>query len=122
MVALCSWRLFLLTHPKSSGRALNLALLVRAMEKVVTGLTQGDEVIRAITARLSRLDMMHIQDRVFGLAFTPLAAISITEQNILTHVPEAKLRPLLILNACNFRIFDLLEIKLRYLNGGFAHR
>src|SRR5256885_7067591 len=61
--------------PKSSGRALNLALLVRAMEKVVTGLTQGDEVIRAITARLSRLDMMHIQDRVFGLAFTPLAAI-----------------------------------------------
>src|SRR5258706_9030869 len=65
--------------PKSSGLALNSVLLVRAMEKIVTGLTQGDEVIRAITAHLSRLDMMHIQDRVFGLAFTPLAAMPITK-------------------------------------------
>src|SRR5258708_9587429 len=65
--------------PKSSGLALNSVLLVRAMEKIVTGLTQGDEVIRAITAHLSRLDMMHIQDRHFRLAFPPLPAIPITK-------------------------------------------
>ena len=41
-------------------------------------------------------------------------------QHIFTRIPEPQLRPLLVLHALDFRIFDLLQVKLCHLDGGFA--
>src|SRR5205807_3969453 len=65
---------------KSSVFPLYFVLLVRSMKKIVACLAQGDEVIWPITACLSRLNMMHIQDKVFRLAFTLLTTMVITKK------------------------------------------
>lgn len=51
--------------PKAPGLPFNLVLLVRSMNEIMARLTEGDQVIGAATTRLSRLDMMDIQDGVF---------------------------------------------------------
>src|SRR6266581_1347347 len=107
--------------PKPSGLALNFLLLVCAMNQIVTGFAQGDQVIWTIAAYLSTLDMVHIQDRVFGFALTPLALVSIPKQHILTHIPEPQLRTLLILLAFDLRVLDFLKIELCHLNGHLAY-
>ena len=50
---------------KAVALACDLALLVAAMDEIVASFTKCDEIVRAISARFARLDMMHIQDRVF---------------------------------------------------------
>src|SRR5713226_1154391 len=101
---------------KRSPSALNLLFLVCSMNEIVTRLTQGNQIIRAIPARLPALDMVDIQDRVFRLTLAPLAGMSITKQDILTHIPKAQLRPLLILLALYLRVTDLLNVELCYLD------
>ncbi len=49
----------------ASALALDLVLLVCSMNEIMAPLTEGDEIIGAVTTRLSRLNMMDIQDRVF---------------------------------------------------------
>src|SRR6266446_919599 len=96
--------------------------LVRPMNEIMTRLTKRDEVVRAISARLARFDMMRIQNAVFRFSLAPLTGMVISEEHIFTHIPEAKLRSLLILDAINVRILNLLKIELRYLNGSSADR
>src|SRR5437660_11377454 len=45
----------------------------------------------------------------------------IAKQHILTHIPEAQLWALLVLDAFNLRVFDLLQIELCNLNRRSAH-
>ena len=51
--------------PKTSSLALYRVFLVRSMHEIMARLTKGDQIIRAVHTRFSRLDMMHIEDRVF---------------------------------------------------------
>lgn len=99
---------------------LDLVFLMTAMNQVVTGLTQRDEILRTIPSGLSRLNVMHIQDRVFGLAVAPLTAVAVPGQDVLAHIPEAQLGSLLVLLASDLRMADLLEIELCDLNGDLA--
>ena len=50
---------------KAAALALYLVLLVRSMHEIMARLTECDEIIGAVTTRLSRLDMMDIQNGVF---------------------------------------------------------
>jgi len=50
---------------KAIALSLDLMLLMCAMDEIMTCLTERNEIVRAITTRLARLDMMHIQDVVF---------------------------------------------------------
>ena len=74
--------------PKTSALALYRVFLVRSMHQIMARLTEGDQIIRAVPTRFSRLDMMHSEDRVFRLAKTPLAAVIVTKQHVLAHIPE----------------------------------
>ena len=91
------------------------------MDQIMTGLTQGDQVLWRIAACLPRFDMMDIQDLVLRLALTPLAAMSISEKHIFSGIVEASLWTLLIVFPLNVRVLDLLKVKLGDLNGCFAH-
>ena len=42
--------------PKASALVLDLVLLVRSMNEIMAHLTEGDEIIGAVTTRLARLD------------------------------------------------------------------
>ena len=106
---------------KSLALLLNPMSLVRTMNEIMTPLTKRDEVVGAISARLAGFDMMHIQNAVFRFALAPLTGMVITEEHIFTHIPEAQLRSLLILDAMYVRILELLKIELRYLNGSSAN-
>ena len=50
---------------KASALALYRVLLVRSMHEIMARRAECDEIIRATTTRLSRLDMVDIQDGVF---------------------------------------------------------
>ena len=45
----------------------------------------------------------------------------VTEKDVFTHIPEAELWTLLVLDTFNVRVLDPLEIELRYLNRGLAN-
>src|SRR5215467_16111696 len=101
---------------------LDLMLLMCSMDQIMACLTQRHQVIRTITTGLARLDMMNIKDRVFGRAMTPLAYMPISYKDILAHIPEVELRPLLVPLSCYARVAYLLDIKLCDLDGGLTNR
>src|SRR6266566_5130712 len=101
---------------------LDLLLLMCSMERLMACLTQRNQIIRTITTCLARLDMMHIEDRIFGFAITPLADVPISCKYILAHIPEVQLRPLLVPLSFYARVAYLLDIKLCDLYGGFPNR
>jgi hypothetical protein len=51
-------------------------------------LTECDEIVRAVTTRLARLDMMDIEDGIFRFPQAPLATMLVTKEHILTNIPE----------------------------------
>ena len=57
---------------KTPGPTLYLVLLVRSMNVIVARLTEGDQIVRAVTTGLARLDMMDIQDGIVRFPLTPL--------------------------------------------------
>ncbi len=77
--------------PKACAFALYFVFLLCSMDQIMARLTERDEIVGAITPRLARLDMMHIQDAVFGFALAPLAGMLVTEKHILTGIKEAHL-------------------------------
>src|SRR6266566_4430776 len=101
---------------KASRLAFNLVFLMGSMDESMTGLAQGNQIIRTLPASLSRLDMMDIQDAIFRLALAPLTRMTISRQNILTDIPEAELWTFLVRLALYLRVLYLLNIKLRHLN------
>ena len=63
---------------------------------LMASFTKGNQVIWAIPSSLSAFNVMHIQDLIFTFTLTMLASMTITEQNILTHIEEIKLFSLLV--------------------------
>ena len=86
------------------------------MNQIVTGFAHSDQVLWTIAARLSTLDVVHMQDRILGCALTPLAPVPIPKQHILPHIPEPQLRALLVPLALDLRVHDFLHIELCHLN------
>ena len=60
--------------------------------------------------------MMHVEDLVPRTTMTVLANMTVSEKNVLAHVPESKLVALLIARAFNSRILDLLNVERCRLN------
>src|SRR6266545_156009 len=87
----------------ASALPLNRVLLVGSMNQIMTGFTERDEVIRTIATRFSAFDMVYIQNRVFGFAEAPLAAMNVSCQDILAGIPEPQLWPFLIANTFDLR-------------------
>ena len=90
------------------------------MVRLVACLTERDEIVGCITARLAALQMMNVQDGVFRPTIAMLALVTITSKYIFADVPEAKLFALLIFFTGNLWILNLLRIELCYLDGGLA--
>ena len=80
-------------------------------------LAQRDQVVWRISARFTTLKMMHVEDRILGSASTVLTDMTVSEKNVLAHVPESKLVALLIARPFDFGIPDLLNVE----GCGFNH-
>lgn len=84
---------------------------------LVAGLAERDQVVGRVSARLAALKMMHVEDQILGSASTVPADMTVSEKNVLSHVPEPKLVALLIARALDFWILDLLNVE----GCGFNH-
>ena len=71
------------------------------MITLMTSLAERDQVARSVASSLSALQVMDLQNRVFALAMTVLAFMSVAPEDILPHVPEVFLRTMLVV--CPFR-------------------
>ena len=87
------------------------------MISLVACLAQRDQVVWRITARFPTLKMMHVEDLVPRTTMTVLANMTVSEKNVLAHVPESKLVALLIARPFDFGIPDLLNVE----GCGFNH-
>ena len=96
--------------------ALDLQLDLSCVISLVACLAQRDQVVWRISARFTTLKMMHVEDRILGSASTVLTDMTVSEKNVLAHVPESKLVALLIARAFNSRILDLLNVERCRLN------
>ena len=96
--------------------ALDLQLDLSCVISLVACLAQRDQVVWRISARFTTLKMMHVEDRILGSASTVLTDMTVSEKNVLAHVPESKLVALLIVRAFNSRILDLLNVERCRLN------
>ena len=88
----------------------------------MTGLTQCDEVVRGVPARLAGLDMMDIENLVTRLAVAVLAGVTVTEKNVFSGVPEPHLFALLVLLTLYVGVFEQLCIELCHLDDCLGHR
>lgn len=66
---------------------LEIGQLTRVIS-AVAGLAEGNKIIGRVSARLSGLNVVDVQDRIAALAVTALALVIIAIQNVLAHVPE----------------------------------
>ena len=87
---------------------------------LVACLAERDQVVWRVTARLAALKMMHVEDRILGSTSTVLANMTVSEKNVLSHVPESKLIALLIVRSFDFGILDLLNVKGCCFNHDFG--
>src|SRR6266700_2882687 len=92
------------------------------MNEIVTGLTQRDQVIRAISTSLAGLDVMDSEHGVLRLALTPLAHMTVSRQDIFPDIPETELWTVLVVLPLDLRGAYLLDVELCHLDGGPAHR
>ena len=97
--------------------ALDLQLDLSCVISLVACLAQRDQVVWRISARFTTLKMMHVEDRILGSASTVLTDMTVSEKNVLAHVPESKLVALLIARPFDFGIPDLLNVE----GCGFNH-
>ena len=95
---------------------LDLQLDLSRVITLVACLAQRDQVVWRIAARFPTLKMMHVEDLVPRTTMTVLANMTVSEKNVLAHVPESKLVALLIVRAFNSRILDLLNVERCRLN------
>ena len=97
--------------------ALDLQLDLSRVITLVACLAQRDQVVWRIAARFPTLKMMHVEDLVPRTTMTVLANMTVSEKNVLAHVPESKLVALLIARPFDFGIPDLLNVE----GCGFNH-
>ena len=89
---------------------------------LVAGLAERYQVVGRVTARLAALKMMHIEERILGSTSTVPADMTVSEKNVLAHVPESELVALLIIRAFDFGILDLLNVEGCGFNHDFGDR
>ena len=89
---------------------------------LVACLAERDQVVGSITACLTALKMMHVEDSILGSSSTVLADMTVSEKNVLAHVPKSKLVSLLIVLAFDFGILDLLNVEGSGFNHDFGDR
>ena len=87
---------------------------------LVARFTERYQIVGSITACFSTLDMMNIQNLVFAFAFTALTGMPISEQNILSNIPETQLIAVLVAYSFNIRILDFLNIEASNFNRDFC--
>ena len=97
--------------------ALYLQLDLPCVIGLVAGLAERDQIVRYISARFTTLKMMHVEDRILGSASTVLTDMTVSEKNVLAHVPKPELIALLIARPLDIRILDLLDVE----GCGFNH-
>ena len=68
--------------------ATDLHLDLSCVIGLVACLAERDQIVGRVTARLAALKMMHVEDRIFGLVSTVLANMTVSEKNVLAHVPK----------------------------------
>ena len=96
--------------------ALDLQLDLPSVISLVAGLAERDQIVGGVAAGLAAFEVMDIEDLVFRAASTVLTHMTVSEENVLTHVPKAELIALLIVRALDIRILDLLDVKGRRFN------
>ena len=113
--------------PHKSGITKNLSALLLQCDlsvvvRLMTRLTERDEVVRGITAGFSAFEMMDIQNRILGFPMAMTTLVAVTAENILSDVPEAELITLLVIRAFNVRVLDLLDVEGRGFHNDLCHR
>ena len=96
--------------------ALDLQLDLPCVTGLVAGLAERNQVVGRIAAGLAAFEVVHVEDLVLRTTVTVLANVTVSEKNVLAHVPESKLVALLIVRAFNSRILDLLNVERCRLN------
>ena len=57
--------------------------------------------------------MVYVEDLVLRMTVTVLANVTVSKENVFTHVPKAELIALLIVRALDIRMLDLLNVEGR---------
>ena len=78
--------------------------------------TEGDEIARPIAPGLPGAEMMDLQAPILALPLAYLAAMTVSVQDILSDVGVAVLLPLLVADAFDRGVLDLLEVERRHLD------
>ena len=99
--------------------ALHLQFDLPRMVGLVTGRTQGNEVVRRIPASLAAFKVVNVQNHVPALAVAMLAGVTITGENILPDIPEAHLVALLVVHSANVGVLEFRRIELRHFHHDF---
>ena len=97
--------------------ALDLQLDLPCVIGLVAGLAERNQVVGRIAAGLAAFEVVYVEDLVFRMTVTVLANVTVSEKNVLAHVPESKLVALLIARPFDFGIPDLLNVE----GCGFNH-
>ncbi len=99
-----------------------LQLYLSCVISLVACLAERDQVVGRITTCLAALKMMHVEDRILGSTSTALANMTVSEKNVLAHVPESELVAMLIVRSCDLGILDLLNVEGCGFNQDLADR
>ena len=102
--------------------ALDLQLDLPSVISLVAGLAERDQIVGGVAAGLAAFEVMDIEDLVFRAASTVLTHMTVSEENVLTHVPKAELIALLIVRALDIRMLDLLNVEGRRLDHDLGDR
>lgn len=106
---------------KTGTLACDLVLLMGPMDQIVAGLAQRHQIVWAISPGFPALDVVNVQNPVLRFASAPLADMTITPEHIFSDIPKVELWSLLILLPFNFRMLDLLDVKLGHFNDDLVH-
>ena len=96
--------------------ALNLQLDLPGVIGLVAGLAERNQVVGRIAAGLTAFEVVHVEDLVLRTTVTVLANVTVSKENVFTHVPKAEQIALLIVRTFHSRIPDLLNVERCRLN------
>ena len=91
--------------------ALDLQLDLPCVTGLVADLAERDQIVGGIAADLTAFEVVHVEDLVLRMTVTVLANVTVSKENVFTHVPKAELIALLIVRALDIRMLDLLNVE-----------
>ena len=95
--------------------------------RLVAGLAQGNQVAWGVSAGLSRLQVMYVQNRVFRPALAEHALMTVPEQHVLPDVPKAEPLAMLVIRSLGNRFsvlnrLDFLQVERGDLDDYVGYR